>query len=117
MMVYTAARRSSPHKDAYTYGDRTVGMRPGEPAVLLEFGPRGTLGTVTFLQPMQGREHAGKGVGLVAIETIPMGQWLQKMSWFGTSQSRKFRASSGEEYRWLYQSIEGQEWSVSDAFE
>lgn len=112
LMVYVATRRSSPHKEAYGHGDRNIGMRPGEPAVLLQFGPRGALGSATFLGP-SGRDEREKGLGLAAKETIPMGQWLKKTSMFGGSLNRKFRASDGEEYRWLFQSAEGQEWTVS----
>ena len=111
LMVYSAARRSSPHKESCTYGDRNMGMRPGEPAVVLQFGPRGALGTVTFLGPPSGGE--GKRTSIVAKETLPMGQWLRKTSIFGGSHLRKFKASDGEEYRWLFQSVEGHEWTVS----
>ncbi len=59
LMVYNTGRRSSSQRHS----------RPPqrEPAVVLEFGPNGALGTVSFVQ---------SGV------SMPMGQYLRKTSMF-----------------------------------
>lgn len=115
LMVYRATRRSSPRKDSYGYHDPSASMRQGELAVMLQFGPRGALGSANFLNLPSGTERGEKGLDVVARETMQMGQWLKKTSIFGGTLSRKFKASNGEEYRWMYRSVESQEWSVCKA--
>jgi len=90
--IYNVGRRSSSHKD----------HRPlqREPAVVLEFGPRGALGNVIFPS---------------SSAIIPMNQYLKKNSMFGGSLTRKFRASDGQEYRWMYRGMDGQEWTCIDS--
>ncbi|CCM03250.1 uncharacterized protein FIBRA_05376 [Fibroporia radiculosa] len=92
LMVFNTGRRSSSHRD----------HRPPKrsPSVILDFGPQGALGKISFV-----------GSSIV----LPMNQYLKKTSMFGSSLSRRFRASDGEEYRWSYRSIEGQEWSCVDS--
>ncbi|KAH9949144.1 hypothetical protein B0H21DRAFT_820334 [Amylocystis lapponica] len=94
LMIYNAGRRSSSQRD----------YRPArrDPSVVLEFGPHGALGKISFV---------GSSIAL------PMAQYLRKTSLFGGSLSRKFRASDGEEYRWTYKSVDEQEWSCVDARE
>ncbi|KAI0753574.1 hypothetical protein BC629DRAFT_1177680 [Irpex lacteus] len=73
-----------------------------EPSVTLEFGgSRGalSLGHVTFATKAR-------------RESLGMGSWVRKTSLFSGSLSRKFRASDGEEYRWVYRGVEGHEWTV-----
>ncbi|RDX48508.1 hypothetical protein K466DRAFT_308161 [Polyporus arcularius HHB13444] len=92
LMVYNTGRRSSSQRHS----------RPPqrEPAVVLEFGPNGALGTVSFVQ---------SGV------SMPMGQYLRKTSMFAGSLSRKFAAANGEEYRWIHRAVKGHEWSCVDS--
>ncbi|KAI0693478.1 hypothetical protein BC835DRAFT_1072133 [Cytidiella melzeri] len=95
--IHSTARRSTPHEQHHS---RRGTIRDREPSLTLEFGPRGALGNVVF---------SAKN------ESVPMAQWLKKTSMFGGSMSRKFRASDGEEYRWIHQGAEGQEWTLVDS--
>lgn len=92
IMIYNVGRRSSSKSD----------YRPfqRDPAVILQFGPQGALGKISFV---------GSSV------SMPMNQYLKKTSMFGGSLSRKFRASDGEEYKWTYKSVQDQEWSCTDS--
>ncbi|KAI0751844.1 hypothetical protein C8Q80DRAFT_1099033 [Daedaleopsis nitida] len=92
LMVYNTGRRSSSQRHS----------RPPQrdPAVILEFGPNGGLGTVSFVK---------------AGMSMPMGQYLKKTSMFAGSLSRKFVASNGEEYRWLHRAVKDHEWSCVDS--
>ncbi|THH02232.1 hypothetical protein EW026_g632 [Hermanssonia centrifuga] len=115
LMIYASTRRSSTQKEyAYAYRERNPSMRQGEPAIVLEFGPRGALGNATFIGPSVGKDGKEKSTG-VTTETIFMGHWLKKTGMFSGSLSRKFRASDGEEYRWMHQGAEGQEWTLVDS--
>ncbi|KAH7903394.1 hypothetical protein BJ138DRAFT_154195 [Hygrophoropsis aurantiaca] len=91
--IYNMERRSSRHSDT-RHLDR-------HPSVILEFGtgPGGGLGTVHFVRPP------------AASLSIPMARYLRKTALFGGSLYRKFTGSDGQEYRWLYKSIEGHEWT------
>jgi len=91
--IYETGRRSSAH---------ARNNRHGEPSVVLEFAQNNNLGTVNFVQ---------KGVSML------MGHWMRKTSMFGKSSSRKFRASDGQEYKWLFRSVPGQEWTCTNANE
>ncbi|PCH41781.1 hypothetical protein WOLCODRAFT_137583 [Wolfiporia cocos MD-104 SS10] len=92
LMLYNVGRRSSSQRD----------YRPlkRDPSVVLEFAPGGALGRISFV---------GSSIAM------PMGQYLKKTSMFGSSLSRKFRASDGQEYRWTYRSVQDQEWSCFDS--
>ncbi|KAI0771662.1 hypothetical protein BD413DRAFT_475570 [Trametes elegans] len=92
LMVYDTGRRSSSQRHS----------RPPsrEPAVILEFGQNGALGTITFVQ---------------SSVSLPMSQYLRKTSMFAGSLSRKFTGSNGEEYRWIYRGVKEHEWSCVDS--
>ncbi|KAH9928909.1 uncharacterized protein B0H18DRAFT_999323 [Fomitopsis serialis] len=92
LMIYNVGRRSSNQRD----------YRPlqREPSVALEFGPSGTLGQISFM---------GTSV------SMPMNQYLKKVSLFGGSLIRKFRASNGEEYKWTYKTESEHQWSCTDS--
>ncbi|KZT63793.1 hypothetical protein DAEQUDRAFT_699678 [Daedalea quercina L-15889] len=92
LMIYNVGRRSSNQRD----------YRPiqREPAVVLEFGSNATLGRISFM---------GSSV------SIPMNQYLKKITLFGGSLVRKFQASNGEEYKWTYKSNLDHEWSCTDS--
>jgi len=89
-MIYDMGRRSSRKRDSRHF-DR-------QPAVVLEFGGNNALGIVHFRQPL-------------TVFSLPMYQYLRKTTIFGGSLSRRFKGSDGQEYRWNYRSVEGQEWS------
>ncbi|OCH93236.1 hypothetical protein OBBRIDRAFT_790406 [Obba rivulosa] len=89
--IYNADRRSSRQRD----------QRPqGKASVVLEFGHNGGLGRISFV---------GSSV------SMPMNHYLKKTAMFGTSLSRKFRASDGEEYKWTHRSLHNQEWTCMDS--
>ncbi|KAI0765561.1 hypothetical protein BC629DRAFT_1293484 [Irpex lacteus] len=101
--ISSTPRRSSPH--SHSHPPNTRRLSTSEPSVTLEFGgSRGalSLGSVTF--SMKGRK-----------ESLGMGTWLRRTSLFSGSLSRKFRASDGEEYRWVYRGVEGHEWTLLTA--
>jgi hypothetical protein len=97
--IYKMSQRGSRRRDALPFNPTTP------PAATLSFGPRDSLGTVSF-----GTVPANGGGG--AAMAMAMGQYLKKTSLFGGSLSRKFVGSDGREYRWNYRSVEGQEWTV-----
>ncbi|OSD01887.1 hypothetical protein PYCCODRAFT_1368435 [Trametes coccinea BRFM310] len=92
LMIYDTGRRSSSRRQS----------RPAlrEPSVVLEFGPNGALGTVSFPR--------------LAV-SAPMSQYLRKTSMFSSSLSRKFTASNGEDYRWVYRGVKEHEWTCADS--
>ncbi|KAI0686151.1 hypothetical protein C8Q76DRAFT_636411 [Earliella scabrosa] len=92
LMVYNTGRRSSSQRHS----------RPPQrdPAVVLEFGPNGALGTVSFVD---------------SGASMPMAQYLRKTSMFAGSLSRKFVAANGEEYRWIHRGVKDHEWSCVDS--
>jgi len=90
LMIYNMHRRATRHRDLLPLQE--------EPSVIMEFGAKNALGVITFLQPP-------------ATLSVPMNRYLRKINLFGSSLSRKFMASDGQEYKWLYRSIQGQEWS------
>ncbi|KAI0028149.1 hypothetical protein K488DRAFT_73994 [Vararia minispora EC-137] len=90
LMVYNMGQRSTNHSER----DRRHYYR--EPVVALDFGPKGALGTV----------HFSKGA-----PSMPMQQYLRRVSLFGGSLHRKFRAQDGHEYRWTHRMVDGQEWT------
>ncbi|KAI0640614.1 hypothetical protein C8Q79DRAFT_930518 [Trametes meyenii] len=92
LMVYDTRRRSSSRRHSRP--------PPREPSVILEFGPNGSLGTISFV---------GSSVSL------PMSQYLRKTSMFAGPLSRKFTGSNGEEYRWIYRGVKEHEWSCVDS--
>jgi len=89
-MIYNMGRRSSRKHDS-RHLDR-------QPAVVLEFGANGTLGNIHYMNPP-------------AALSLTMHQYLRKTTIFGGSLSRRFTGSDGEDYRWSYRSVDGQEWS------
>ncbi|KAI0637507.1 hypothetical protein C8Q77DRAFT_370766 [Trametes polyzona] len=95
LMVYDTGRRSPSNQ-------RHSRPPAREPSVILEFGPNGALGTISFV---------GSSV------SMPMGQYLRKTSLFAGSRSlsRKFTGSNGEEYRWIYRGVKEHEWSCVDS--
>ncbi|OJT07656.1 hypothetical protein TRAPUB_1481 [Trametes pubescens] len=92
LMVYDTGRRSSSKRYSQPVSR--------EPSVILEFGPNGALGTISFV---------GSSV------SMPMGQYLRKTSMFAGSLSRKFTGSNGEEYRWIHRGVSEHEWSCVDS--
>ncbi|KAI0056655.1 hypothetical protein BV25DRAFT_1549199 [Artomyces pyxidatus] len=90
LMVYDMGQRST------SQGDRDRRHFYREPAIVLDFGPRGALGTVHFTK------------GAVSV---PMQQYLRKASLFGGSLFRKFKATDGKEYQWSHRIVAGYEWS------
>ncbi|KAK7001673.1 histone-fold-containing protein [Favolaschia claudopus] len=94
VMIYSMNRRSSRHRDSQPIQHT--------PSAILEFLPDGTLGNMSFM-------HAAGTV------TIPMVRYLRKTSLFGRSLSRKFLCSDGREYKWVNRSVEGQEWTCTNA--
>lgn len=75
LTIHNTGRRSSPTHTPDFRHSRDLSS-PREPALVLEFGPRGALGNVLF---------AG-----AKTESVPMAQWLRKTSLFAGS----VRASS-----------------------
>ncbi|KAJ3524646.1 hypothetical protein NMY22_g10905 [Coprinellus aureogranulatus] len=69
-----------------------------KPVVVLEFGTKGELGTVTFA---------------LARRTMRMDEYLQKAS--GNSRYRVFVGQDGRQYRWSYQTHEDHEWTCVDS--
>ncbi|KAI0310680.1 hypothetical protein OF83DRAFT_1178304 [Amylostereum chailletii] len=94
LMVYDMGQRSTSH------GDRDRRHYYREPAIVLDFGPRGALGTIHF---------AKRAV------SMPMAQYLRKASYFGGSLFRKFKAGDGNEYKWCHRMIPDQEWTCTNA--
>ncbi|KAF8878852.1 hypothetical protein BD779DRAFT_1612978 [Infundibulicybe gibba] len=68
------------------------------PLVVLDFGPNNALGNVTF----------------VPNEPIQMKRYLVKPSTLGSSKIRKFTASNGEEYQWVWRGKGDQEWACTN---
>ena len=97
--IYKMSQRGSRRRD-------TLPFNPTTPAAAtLSFGPRDSLGTVSFGSVLA--EGGGGGGAAMA-----MGQYLKRTSLFGGSLSRKFIGSDGREYKWNYRSVVGQEWTV-----
>ncbi|TFY66458.1 hypothetical protein EVG20_g4623 [Dentipellis fragilis] len=123
LSIYDMGQRSTSH------GDRRHFYR--DPAVVLDFGPNGALGTIWF--PRTG-------------VSVPMPQYLRKVSMFGgyvsliayslvchpggermwdtrvdpcfvlrRSLFRKFKASDGKEYKWSHRIVADQEWTCLNA--
>jgi len=90
LMVYDMGQRST------SLGDRDRRHFYREPVIVLDFGPRGALGTVRFTK------------GSVSI---PMHQYLRKVSLFSGSLFRKFTASDGKEYKWGHHMVPEHEWT------
>ncbi|ETW84873.1 hypothetical protein HETIRDRAFT_473579 [Heterobasidion irregulare TC 32-1] len=88
IMIYDMGRRST------SYADRHHFYR--EPAIVLDFGPNGALGTILFTQ---------------TAASVPMTQYLRKVSFFGGTLFRKFKASDGKEYRWGHRMVADHEWT------
>jgi len=94
LMVYDMGQRST------SLGDRDRRHFYREPVIVLDFGPRGALGTIRFTK------------GSVSI---PMHQYLRKVSLFSGSLFRKFMASDGKEYRWGHHMVADHEWTCLNA--
>ncbi|KAF4575490.1 hypothetical protein EYR36_006850 [Pleurotus pulmonarius] len=69
-----------------------------KPLAALDFGPNNTLGTINFPPNV----------------CIPMQKYLTKTS-SGSSKSRRFRASDGQEYCWTYRGQMDQEWACTNS--
>ncbi|THH08291.1 hypothetical protein EW146_g9041 [Bondarzewia mesenterica] len=91
-MIYDMGHRSTSHGDRHHYYR--------EPAIILDFGPNGALGTMWFTRNSS---------------SVPMHQYLRKVSFFGGTLFRKFKASDGKEYRWGHRMVADQEWTCLDA--
>ncbi|KAH9987938.1 hypothetical protein BJV74DRAFT_840572 [Russula compacta] len=94
LMVYDMGKRST------SLGDRDRRHFYREPVVVLDFGPGGALGTVSFTK------------GSVSI---PMHQYLRKVSLFSGSLFRKFTASNGKVYKWGHHIVGEHEWTVGSS--
>ncbi|KAI0246771.1 hypothetical protein BJV78DRAFT_1277097 [Lactifluus subvellereus] len=94
LMIYDMGQRST------SLSDRDGRHFYREPVIVLDFGPKGALGTVHFTK------------GSVSI---PMHQYLRKVSLFSGSLFRKFTASDGKEYKWSHHTFAEQEWTCLDA--
>ncbi|KAI0278540.1 hypothetical protein BGY98DRAFT_1089512 [Russula aff. rugulosa BPL654] len=81
LMIYDMGQRST------SLGDRDGRHFYREPMIVLDFGPKGALGTVRFT----------------------------KVSLFSGSLFRKFTASDGKEYKWGYHMVADHEWTCLDA--
>ncbi|EPQ59839.1 hypothetical protein GLOTRDRAFT_33719 [Gloeophyllum trabeum ATCC 11539] len=92
----------------YDMGRRSASSRADDrrhfrytPSVVMHFGDgSGALGSVAFVDPPA---------------SLPMGKYLRRASFLGGSLSRKFKASDGQEYKWSYRIVEGQEWTCTSA--
>ncbi|ETW81206.1 hypothetical protein HETIRDRAFT_419117 [Heterobasidion irregulare TC 32-1] len=89
------------HRTAYMIYDLTMPSQGAYsfPVATLDYGANNALGTVIF---------SGRG-------SMPMSQYLSKMSPFGSSKNRKFIASDGQEYRWSWRGRENFEWMCLNA--
>ncbi|KAG9316798.1 hypothetical protein JVU11DRAFT_2863 [Chiua virens] len=85
----------TPTHTAYMIHNVTHGHNPSDPLIALAFGPNNSLGTITV------RSGAPKA----------MGDYLVKLSPLGSSLTRKFLGSDGQEYRWSWRSTKGHEWT------
>ncbi|EPQ56858.1 hypothetical protein GLOTRDRAFT_38358 [Gloeophyllum trabeum ATCC 11539] len=86
-------------RDAHRCAFMIYNMNPSvggllKPCAVLDFGPNNTLGTVAI----------GSGCH------IPMTRYLTKVSPLGSSRTRKFIASDGQEYRWNWRARDNCEW-------
>ncbi|KAF8444838.1 hypothetical protein L210DRAFT_3611097 [Boletus edulis BED1] len=88
----------TPTHTAYMIHNATNGHDPSNPLIALAFGPNNSLGTVTI------RSGA----------PIPMDQYLTKLSPLGSSLTRQFTGSDGQEYRWSWRSTKGHEWTCTN---
>ncbi|KAI0289790.1 hypothetical protein B0F90DRAFT_1791758 [Multifurca ochricompacta] len=94
LMIYDMGQRST------SLGDRDGRHFYREPAIILDFGPKGALGTIHFTR---------------SEVSIPMQQYLRKVSLFGGSLFRKFMASDGKEYKWSHHMVAEHEWTCLNA--
>ncbi|KAH9962458.1 hypothetical protein BC827DRAFT_222423 [Russula dissimulans] len=94
LMIYDMGQRST------SVGDRDGRHFYREPSVILDFGPRGALGIIHFTK------------GSISI---PMHQYLRKVSLFSGSLFRKFTASDGKEYKWGHHMVTEHEWTCLNA--
>ncbi|PCH35969.1 hypothetical protein WOLCODRAFT_140146 [Wolfiporia cocos MD-104 SS10] len=81
------------HRTAYMVYDLSSRRASAAPLACLDFGANNALGTIKI----------GDG------ENISMAEYLSKAS-AGGKKARKFTASDGQQYRWVYQSTEDTEW-------
>ncbi|KAH7888917.1 hypothetical protein F5I97DRAFT_766172 [Phlebopus sp. FC_14] len=84
---------------AYMILKVTHGSASSNPLVALTFGADNSLGTITF----------ASGV------SMSMKQYLTKVSSFGSTRTRKFIGSDGQEYRWSWRSTKDDEWTCTNA--
>ncbi|KAI9571190.1 hypothetical protein HD554DRAFT_2017535 [Boletus coccyginus] len=88
----------APTHTAYMIHNATHGHDSSNPLIALAFGANNSLGTITI------RSGA----------PVPMDQYLAKLSPLGSSRTRKFIGSDGQEYRWSWRSIKGHEWTCTN---
>ncbi|KAG2014301.1 hypothetical protein CC2G_011131 [Coprinopsis cinerea AmutBmut pab1-1] len=89
--IFEMQVRASRHRNAQA-------VQRATPTVSLDFMPDESLGTITFSKYRM---------------SVPMSQYLRKLSFFGPSLCRKFVASDGREYKWSYRALDDHEWTVS----
>ncbi|KIJ18552.1 hypothetical protein PAXINDRAFT_128751 [Paxillus involutus ATCC 200175] len=87
-----------PTHTAYMVHDVTHGNNASNPLIALAYGPDNSLGTITI----------GPG-GPKAMK-----QYLVKLTPLGSSKTRKFLGSDGQEYRWSWRSTKGHEWTCTN---
>ncbi|KIM76131.1 hypothetical protein PILCRDRAFT_826645 [Piloderma croceum F 1598] len=78
---------------------RTAAFNFNYPLAVLDFGPNGRLGTVSFK---------------TGVHT-PMKQYLIKVSTTSKVHARKFIAQDGQEYQWSWRIKPGEEWTCTNA--
>ncbi|KAH7911011.1 hypothetical protein BJ138DRAFT_1007480 [Hygrophoropsis aurantiaca] len=94
-------RCTAPTAHSYAIYNITYDSEPPKPIVVLEFGPNHALGSIKL----------GSG------PKLPMAEYLAKLSPQGSSKTRKFTGSDGQEYRWSWRSTPGHEWTCTNASE
>ncbi|KAF9241855.1 hypothetical protein BU15DRAFT_44492 [Melanogaster broomeanus] len=88
----------APTHTAYMIYNMTHANDACNPLIALAFGADNSLGTITI----------GSGV------STAMKQYLVKVSALGSSKTRKFLGSDGQEYRWSWRSTKGHEWTCTN---
>lgn len=84
---------------AYMICDTTTVYGGLRPLLALSFGPNNALGTINFTPE----------------SSMPMKKYLTKVSSLGSTKSRKFCGTDGQEYRWDWRVKDDQEWTCTNA--
>jgi hypothetical protein len=114
LMVYDMGQRST------SLGDRDRRHFYREPVIVLDFGPRGALGTIRFTKgsvsvPMHQylrKVSLFSGCVVFASERAPRLMTFSHLTWLCRSLFRKFTASDGNEYKWGHHMVAENEWTV-----